>query len=121
MIDNDMLGQCLRCVRGIEVTDDKLSVETIRQVCTEGPGHYLGSDQTLSLMQTEYVYPEIGNRMSPKEWGEANRPDIIEAAIARKNEMLESQFPDHISAGIDNKLRESFTIRLPRAAMMPSD
>ena len=29
IIDNDMLGHCLRCVRGIEVTDAALSVDTI--------------------------------------------------------------------------------------------
>lgn len=118
IIDNDMLGQCLRCVRGIEITDEKLSVDVIRKVCTEGPGHYLGSDQTLSLMQTEYVYPDIGNRMSPKEWGEAGRPDIIEVAIAKKNEMLSELFPQHISPEIDDVLRAQFPIKLPRSAMM---
>ncbi|MGI9408254.1 MAG: trimethylamine methyltransferase family protein [Hyphomicrobiaceae bacterium] len=120
IIDNDMLGQCLRCVRGIEVTDEKLSVDVIREVCTQGPGHYLGSDQTLSLMQTEYVYPAIGNRMSPKEWGEANKPDIIEVAVARKNEMLSELFPQHIPAEIDDVLRAQFPIKLPRKNMMPS-
>ena len=65
VIDNDILGGCLRTVRGIEVSEDSLSVEAIRNVCTEGPGHFLGHDQTLSLMQAEYVYPEIGDRMSP--------------------------------------------------------
>jgi len=117
IIDNDMLGQCLRCVRGVEVSDETLSVETIRQVCLEGPGHYLGHGQTLSLMQTEYVYPEIGNRMSPKEWDEAGRPDILETAIARKNELLANHFPGHISPGIDRQIRARFAIKLPRDAM----
>jgi len=118
IIDNDMLGQCIRCVRGIEVTDEKLSVDVIRKVCTEGPGHYLGSDQTLSLMQTEYVYPAIGNRMSPKEWGEAGRPDIIETAIARKKQMLEELFPAHIPIETDDHVRANFGIKLPRPSMM---
>ncbi|TJV74758.1 MAG: methyltransferase, partial [Mesorhizobium sp.] len=54
IIDNDMLGHCLRCVRGIEVTDESLSIDTIADVCLKGPGHYLGNEQTLRLMQTEY-------------------------------------------------------------------
>ena len=51
IIDNDMLGSINRNVRGIEVNDDTLSVEVIRDVCLNGPGHYLGHVQTLSLMQ----------------------------------------------------------------------
>jgi trimethylamine--corrinoid protein Co-methyltransferase len=39
-------------------------------------------------MQTEYIYPKLGNRMSPKEWNDAERPILIDQAIARKNEIL---------------------------------
>ncbi len=52
VLGDDMLGQVLRCVRGIDVTEDSVSIETMRQVCLEGPGHYLGHAQTLALMQT---------------------------------------------------------------------
>ncbi|TIU67263.1 MAG: hypothetical protein E5W15_21185, partial [Mesorhizobium sp.] len=88
IIDNDMLGHCLRCVRGIEVTDDALSIDTIAEVCLKGPGHYLGNDQTLKLMQTEYFYPAVGDRFSPKEWNEKGRPDILSRAIAEKKRVL---------------------------------
>ncbi len=60
-----------RNVRGIEVNDETLSLEVIANVCVDGPGHYLGNEQTLALMQKEYVYPQVANRMSPKEWNEA--------------------------------------------------
>ena len=56
ILGNDMLGQVQRCVRGIEVTEDSVSMEAMRSVCLDGPGHYLGHNQTLSLMQTEYIY-----------------------------------------------------------------
>ena len=88
LIDNDMLGSINRNVRGIEVNDETLSLEVIADVCMEGPGHYLGNAQTLALMQKEYIYPQVANRMSPKEWNEAGRPDLIERATARKREIL---------------------------------
>ena len=47
LIDNDMIGAINRNVRGIEVTEDTLSTEVIRSVCRDGPGHFLGSEQTL--------------------------------------------------------------------------
>ncbi len=55
IIDNDILGQSLRCVRGIEVNKDTLSLDTIRDVCLGGPEHFLGQPQTLNLMQREYI------------------------------------------------------------------
>lgn len=120
VIDNDIIGACLRCVRGIEVNDDTMALETIREVCIGGPGHYLGSDQTLRVMQTEYVYPRLGDRTSPKEWLEVGKPDLIEKAIARKNEILAEHFPGHVSDEIDAQIREKFDIFLPREGMKPA-
>jgi trimethylamine--corrinoid protein Co-methyltransferase len=121
LIDNDMLGSINRNVRNIEVTDDSLSLEVIRDVCINGPGHYLGSDQTLTLMQSEYVYPQIGNRMSPKEWNEAGRPDILDKATALKREILSSYYPDYIPAHVDQQIRKNHDIKLPYKVMQPGD
>jgi trimethylamine--corrinoid protein Co-methyltransferase len=109
VLGDDMLGQVLRCVRGIEVTEDAVSVEVIRQTCLGGPGHYLGSDQTLRLMQTDYVYPAVADRMSPKEWNEKGRPGLIERATARKRRLLEEWRPV-IDPAVDQAVRERFRI-----------
>ncbi|MCO5160502.1 MAG: trimethylamine methyltransferase family protein [Mesorhizobium sp.] len=118
IIDNDMLGQCLRCVRGIDVSDAALSVDVITDVCINGPGHYLGHGQTLKLMQTEYFYPAIADRFSPKEWNEKGRPDILQRAISEKKRILSSVFPNHIPRSLDDQLRARFAnILLPRSGM----
>jgi trimethylamine--corrinoid protein Co-methyltransferase len=116
IIDNDMLGQCLRCVRGIEVNEDTLGLAAMRDVCMGGPGHYLGHDQTIRLMQTEYVYPAIADRSSPKEWVELGKPDIVSAAMKRKAEILRNARPTHISDALDAALRARFTILLDASA-----
>jgi len=117
IIDNDMLGQVLRTVRGIEVNAYTLSLDTMREVCLGGAEHYLGSAQTLQLMQSEYVYPELASRLSPKEWEEMQRPDIVIEATRRKNRILTSHYPQYIPENIDKMLRERFEIRLPKSAM----
>ena len=66
LIDNDMLGSINRNVRGIEVNEDTLSLEVIAQVCIDGPGHYLGNEQTLALMQKDYVYPQVAEPHEPQ-------------------------------------------------------
>lgn len=117
LIDNDMIGAINRNVRGIEVNDETLAVDVIKSVCLEGPGHFLGHEQTLSLMQSEYVYPELGNRMSPKEWQEADKPDIVANAIALKKQVLGEYHPEHIPLDLDKAIREKFPIKLPRERM----
>ncbi len=117
VIDNDILGGCLRAVRGIEVTEDSLSLEAIRNVCLEGPGHFLGHDQTLSLMLTEYVYPVVGDRSSPKEWAEQGSTDIVQRAQTVTRQILDRHYPDHIGKALDDQIREKFPVKLPRSCM----
>lgn len=117
VIDNDLIGSVLRTVRGIEVTDEALSVEAMREVCCEGPGHFLGHEQTLGLMQTEYLYPEVGDRTSPKEWEALGSTNVVQRAQAKTKEILSTHYPRHVDAGLDTVLREQFDIKLSRADM----
>ena len=119
MLDNDIIGAVQRTIKGIEVTEDSLSLDTIRATVIDGPGHYLGSKQTLDLMQTEYIYPAIGDRLSPKEWNEVGRPKIIDRAIVKVREVLASHYPDHIPEHIDAKIRSELPIGLARERMRP--
>ncbi|MEM8741539.1 MAG: trimethylamine methyltransferase family protein [Pseudomonadota bacterium] len=107
VMGDDIIGQALRCVRGIDVTEDSVSIEAMRSVCLEGPGHYLGSDQTLRLMQTEYTYPTLGNRMSPKEWEEAEKPDLLANAVKRKEAIMASA-PCQIDPVLDSEIRATW-------------
>ena len=109
VLGDDLLGQVQRCVRGIDVTEDSVSLETMRSVCLDGPGHYLGDPQTLSLMQTEYIYPAVADRTSPKEWAEIGKPDLIQKAIERKNRILSEAGP-LFDFATDQAIREKFKI-----------
>ena len=113
ILGDDIIGQALRCVRGIEVTDETLALDQIASVCMGGPGHYLGTDETLSRMQSDHVYPTLGNRMSPKEWVEMEKPDLIAGAIARKDAILSARSPARFDPAIDADIRAKFNIHLP--------
>ena len=119
VIDNDMLGAVNRSVRGIEVTEDSLSIEVMRDVCIGGPTHFLGHDQTMNLMQKDYVYPDVGDRTSPKEWAEQGSTNVIEKAQVIVKDILDNHYPRHIDDGTDLLLREQFPVRLPRESMSP--
>lgn len=121
VIDNDMLGSILRTVRGIEVTDETLSLDVIADVNVGGPGHYLSHSQTLNLMETEYRYPGLSDRASPDAWEEEGALDMEDRARNMVTEILSSHYPDHIPEKLDTDYRERFNILLPKEAMQPGD
>ena len=112
VLDNDMIGSILRATRGFEVSPDTLSLETIRDVCVGGPGHFLGHAQTLDRMQSDYYYPALADRRTPQEWAASPDRDLLARARQRTQELLAAPAPSHIPPEIDKDIRARFPIRL---------
>jgi trimethylamine--corrinoid protein Co-methyltransferase len=94
-----------------------MSFDTIKATCMGGEGHYLGSAQTLKVMQSEYLYPEYSDRSSPMVWADSGKPELLKNAIARKKEILQRYFPSHISDETDQRIRAGFPVFLSREAI----
>jgi len=120
IIDNDMIGNVQRILRGIEVTDDTLSYEVIKDTVS-GAGHYLGSSQTLELMNTEYLYPDIADRQTPGAWVDDGCKTLYERAHERVGEMLADYYPTYIDPEADKRIRDQFPIRLQPEDMQPGN
>jgi trimethylamine--corrinoid protein Co-methyltransferase len=119
VIDNDVNGVIMRMLKGIEVTEDSLSLDVIDEVC-KGPGHFLGHPQTLALMNSEYLYPSLLDRDSRDDWERKGARDIREAARDRARKVLAEHWPEVIPDGLDAEIRRRFEILLPRQAMRPA-
>lgn len=113
VIDDDINGSIMRAVRGIEVTDETLSVDLIDQVC-RGEGHYLGTQQSLELMHTEYYYPHTGDRQRRDNWEEQGGLDMWQRAQERARQILKTHQPEPIPPQVDAAIRERFNILLPQ-------
>jgi trimethylamine--corrinoid protein Co-methyltransferase len=109
VIDDDINGSIMRMVRGIEVTDETLSSEVIEEVCF-GAGHFLGTQQSLELMHSEYYYPHTGNRQTRDDWEAGGGLDMWERARVKARQILQEHQPDSIPPEIDEAIREHFTI-----------
>lgn len=119
VIDNDILAGTLRAVRGIEVTDETMAVEVIEQA-VNGPGHFLGAGQTLAVMESEYIYPKVGDRLSPDDWRDQGGTDVWQRARRRVQELLSGPSPASIDPQRDALIRERFDIRLSPEDMSPA-
>ena len=116
VIDNEVIGMISRTLRGIEVNDETLSLEVIDS-CAVDPGHFLGNEQTLEFMETEYVYPNLMDRSPTDLWQDEGSMDLFERSRARASELLGSHYPNYMGAEMDRKVRERFPIRIPEKDM----
>lgn len=112
VIDDDINGSIMRMVRGIEVTDETLSVDVIEEVC-RGEGHFLGTQQSLSLMNTEYYYPHTGDRRRRADWEANGSLDMWAQARKKAQSILKNHEPEPIPPKIDAEIRKRFEILLP--------
>jgi len=106
-----MIGNVLRTIRGIEVSEETLSLETIREAAL-GPGHFLGSKQTLHLMKSDYLYPALANRQSTGQWEQDGGVDAFARAHVSAKELLSNHYPSYLDAGVDARIRALFPIVL---------
>ena len=119
LLDNVVLGHCRRGAQGLDASAAAKCVDAIADVCLKGPGHYIGGAKGSPPASCEASELTFGDRLSPKEWCEKGRPDMLQNAIAEKKRILAGYFPRHVARAVDDKLRARFgeLIRLPRSAM----
>ncbi len=118
LIDESMLSGVLRCLKGIEVNDQTLGIESIRHA-VNGSGHFLDDEMTLEKMKSEFVYPEFADRQSVDSWLDAGSPDIRDRAQKKARRLLKEHYPMPVSPELDALIRDALPIALPREAMEP--
>jgi trimethylamine--corrinoid protein Co-methyltransferase len=112
IMDNDMLGAILRSATTIEVSDETLSVDAIAEA-VHGEGHFLGHAATYARMKSDFLYPDIADRRSVKEWTAAGQPDLVNVARERARTMLKTYAPKDTAAlaRLENNLKLRLTER----------
>jgi trimethylamine--corrinoid protein Co-methyltransferase len=89
VIDNEIIGMAMRAVKGIEVDEDKLAFDVIKQV---GPGgNFLSSKHTRRYVRSEPYYPTLSDRSSWNEWEGEGKKDICRRAKEKVSEILSNQ------------------------------
>ena len=102
VLDNEVAGLIKRTVRGIEVNDETLSLDTIKEV---GPfKDYLAHETTFKHMRLT-TSPKLMDRKMRPRWEKAGSKNAYERACDEVRHILETYQPPQISDEILKKVR----------------
>ncbi len=103
VIDNEIAGTILRGQSGIDVNDETLAVDVIRNV---GPGgHFLTQKHSLRHIRELYI-PELADRKTRIEWQDAGSKDIVQRAKEKATKILETHKPEPLEKEVQKELSE---------------
>ena len=112
LVDDEMLSHVYRVLRGVEISDETLGFEAIREAVT-GEGHFLGGAHTLEAMERDHFYPALADRKEPRTWAEEGATDIWQRAHDVAVSTLAQHHPDYLDPAVDRRIRDRFNILLP--------
>jgi len=113
LIDDEMLSQVYRVLRGIEVNEETLGFAAIEEA-VYGEGHFLGSQHTMDAMQRDYFWPsDLSDRQQPAVWEEQGAEDMWQRANGKVRTILKEHHPEYLTTEADKLIRAQHKILLP--------
>ena len=112
VMDDEIIGMCMRVLRGIEVDEEHLALKDIEEV---GPGgNYLVSPGTIAFMRGEYYSGNgISDRNNRDIWEKEGALDARERAKKIAEKLIINEKTNYIPKDVDDSIRERFKILLP--------
>jgi len=90
VIDDDVVGMVKRLMRGIDTSEEGLSLELIQETGPI-PGSFMDSDETLLGWREECYIPTVSSRTGYEEWKNGGKKDVIQNAGERTEKLLKEQ------------------------------
>lgn len=115
VIDNEIIGMVMRVIRGIEVNDETLALDAIKEI---GPGrNFLIHPNTLKYMRTEVFEPRVADRQRRERWEEKGAKDARDRAREIARDILLHYDPHALDRKLDERIRSKF----PNIALSEQD
>jgi len=105
VVDNEILGMVMRAVEGVNVNEDTLAFDLIKEV---GPGgNFVTAKHTRHYMRREHYQPSLSDRNSRPDWEANGGKNTWQRAAERVNEILSKDgysLPAEIRARVMSEL-----------------
>jgi trimethylamine--corrinoid protein Co-methyltransferase len=103
VVADEIAGMVKRIVRGVEVSDETLAVDVIREV---GPGvHFLSHKHTLKWVRDAFM-PQLFDRTSEVTWVKAGKKQIYEVAREKAKRILKEHSPEPLPKDVEQKISD---------------
>lgn len=103
IIDDEIIGRCLRVLRGIEINEDTLAFDLIHEV--GAGGDFLGQEHTVKYMRSEFSKTTVADQQQREFWTEQGKQDAFTRAHALALELIEDYTPVGLPEDVDKAVR----------------
>ena len=103
ILDDEINHNIKRIIKGVQVTEESLSVDLIKEV--GHTGNYLTHSSTLNHF-SELIQPRLMNRENYDNWSTKGRTDVHERAMERARELVANHQPKPISEQAQREIHE---------------
>jgi trimethylamine--corrinoid protein Co-methyltransferase len=104
VLDDDLCGMALRLARGIEVNEDTLALDVIKEVGWQGI--YLDQVHTAQHYRREHLRPRLLRRDGRDAWESKGSKTALDLARERVRELLTKHQPRVLDPAIDKELHD---------------
>ena len=103
MIDNDIVGMVKRVIQGIDVTDDTMAVDIIKQA--HEIKDFLHQKHTIQYMRRQSK-PTLIDRTTRGTWEAKGSKDLTQRAREEARRIIKTHQPEPLSDDVKKTLRE---------------
>jgi trimethylamine--corrinoid protein Co-methyltransferase len=102
VMDNEFAAMIKRSIRGIEVNDELMAVDVIKEVGIGG--NFLGQKHTLEHVAGEQVQADMIDRRMRGGWEKKGAKDLHQSSVERAKEILKTHQPKQLEGGLAEEL-----------------
>jgi len=104
VIDNEIFGMVRTIIEGIDVNEETLAIDLIKDV---GPlGEFLTTNHTLERCRTEHFSPQVVVRKSYDVWNKKGRDEMLGLAREKARRILAEHEPEPLEPAVEQELKE---------------
>jgi trimethylamine--corrinoid protein Co-methyltransferase len=103
VLDDELCGRALRLARGIEVTDETLALDLIKEVNWQA--HYLDQVHTAQHYRREHLIPRLLRRDPRQAWTSKGSKTAIDLARERVREILAKHQPRELDPAVEKEMQ----------------
>jgi trimethylamine---corrinoid protein Co-methyltransferase len=97
IIDDDIAGMIGKFINGIDVTDESIALELIKQVGPI-PGTFLHTSHTRKWWQAEQYSTVAADKLTPQEWTEKGKKTALAIAKEKMKDILDKHRAEELSS-----------------------